>query len=270
MPFIKPITAIFLLLFLSYYTKAQNESKLPAPPEGKKWIKITYVSDEFNGDKLDATKWMPKHPFWSGRNSTHTESNVSVKNGNLRLISTLREGSSEVKSETVTAACVTSNTPNCHYGYYEANIKCSNISMTSAFWFQGKYSEIDVIENIGEPSNPKSIGIKDSMLMNTHYFKKGWKKDCATPVKWKMPECAGSEYQVYGVWWKNKETCSFYHNGIKVADVTFGGPFKEKQYMFFDTEVFTWHGWPSKASLLNPAKNTMSVDWVRGWQLVDK
>lgn len=39
--------------------------------------------------------------------------------------------------------------------------------------------------------------------------------------------------------------------------------------MFFDTEVFTWHGWPTQASLLDPQKNTMLVDWVRPWQLVE-
>lgn len=267
---LKQIIVIIAILVSGNFVKAQDESQLPLPPEGKKWVKVVSVSDEFNGTQLDTSKWMPRHPYWEGRNSKHTESNVSVEDGKLRLISTLREGATDVNPKTITAACVTSNAPDCHYGYYETRIKCSNISMTSAFWFQGKYSEIDVIENIGKATNPESKWIEHTMMINTHYFKKGWKKDRATPVNWEMPGYVGSEYHVYGMWWKNKRTCSFYCNGNKVADIRFKGPFEERQYMFFDTEVFTWHGWPTRESLLDSSKNTMLIDWVRAWQLADK
>ncbi|WP_299552423.1 family 16 glycosylhydrolase [Seonamhaeicola sp.] len=262
------IILLSALVFSVNLTFAQT-SKLPKPPKGKKWVKIETISDEFNGDQLDSKKWIPYHPYWTGRNSTHTPSNVSVKDGNLRLKSTLRKGATEVNAETVTAACVTSKKRSCRYGYYEAKIKCSNISMTSAFWFQGKYSEIDVIENLGAPSKPERTGVKDTMMINTHYFKKGWDNDLNTPLKYKMPVPAGSTYHVYAVWWKDANTCIFYLNGEQVYEVALRGPFKEKQYLFFDTEVFTWQGWPTKESLLDDSKNTMLVDWVRGWQLVD-
>jgi hypothetical protein len=247
---------------------APGENRLPAPPAGYQWQKIHSLSDEFGGDRLDESKWIPRHPYWRGRNSRHEESNVAVVAGKLQLKSTLRESAREVNASNVTAACVASTTPRCHYGYYEARIKCSNISMTSAFWFQGKYSEIDVIENVGNASEPKSAWINDTMMINTHYFKAGWKNDRATPVKWKMPSRAGDAYHVYGVWWKDTNTVWFYHHGAKVAEVSSGGPFEEQQYMFFDTEVFAWHGWPTKESLLDPKMNTMLVDWVRAWQLV--
>jgi hypothetical protein len=270
MRLLKKAIVIISILLSNNFVKAQDENQLPLPPKGKKWIKVASVSDEFNGTQLDTGKWMPKHPYWEGRDSKHTESNVSVKGGDLRLLSTLRDSVADVNSKTITAACVTSNVPGCHYGYYESRIKCSNISMTSAFWFQGKYSEIDVVENIGKATNPESRWIENTMMINTHFFKKGWKKDRATPVKWEMPGDAGSDYHVYGVWWKNKKSCSFYHNGEKVADVKFKGQFAEKQYMFFDTEVFTWHGWPTRESLLDSSRNTMLIDWVRSWQLVDE
>ncbi len=38
--------------------------------------------------------------------------------------------------------------------------------------------------------------------------------------------------------------------------------------MFFDTEVFSWVGNPTVANLDNPDRNTMYVDWVKGWRLV--
>jgi len=251
------------------FGSALADSRLPDPPQGKQWIPVSSLSDEFKGNQLDTSKWAPKHPYWSGRNSTHTPSNVSVQDGHLRLMSTLLAGATEVTAKTVTAACVASTTPRSLPGYYEARIRCSDLSMTSAFWFQGKYSEIDVIENIGNPSEPNSLWIRDTMMMNTHFYKEGWDKDRKTAVNWKMPSPSSAVYHVYGVWWKNENTVSFYHNGTQVAEVTTGGPFDEGQYLFFDTEVFTWHGWPTQASLLDPAKNTMQVDWVRAWRLVD-
>lgn len=240
---------------------------LPAPPDGYRWQPVAELSDEFNGEHLDGAKWIPRHPYWRGRDSRHEAFNVTVADGMLRLRSTLRDGAEEVKSSTVTAACVTSKRRNCTPGYYEARIRASDLSMTSAFWFQGKYTEIDVIENLGRASLEKSRWVEDTMMMNTHSFPEGWKQDVATPRQWKMPAAARDRFHTYGVWWQDAKTIGFYHDGVKVAEATPGGPFDEPQYLFFDTEVFTWHGWPTRDSLLDPTRNTMLVDWVRSWKL---
>ena len=246
---------------------SSEEALLPDPPEGYRWRAVENLSDEFNGDRLDKKKWIPRHPYWGGRNSRHEAANVSVTKGFLRLKSTLRAGQNEVNASTVTAACVTSKQRSCEPGYYEARIKASDLSMTSAFWFQGKRIEIDVIENIGRPSNKASRWIEDNMMMNTHSFSGGWRKDIDTPKQFEMPGKARDHFYVYGVWWRDSKTIWFYHNGVKVAELTPGEPFDESQYMFFDTEVFTWHGWPTRDSLLDSSKNSMYVDWVRAWKL---
>lgn len=247
---------------------AANKDGLPTPPEGYKWVRDEPHSDEFNDTKLDTKKWIPYHPYWSGRNSKHEPVNISVKDGNLRLKSTLREGATEVKGATVMAACVSSKKKDCMPGYYEARIKCSKISMTSAFWFKGTPAEIDVIENIGNPSKRSSAWIEDTMMMNTHYFGKiNGKRPPSTPAKWKMPSKSCDEYMVYSVWWKDKDTVWMYHNGAKVKEFKTPGPFDNGQHLFFDTEVFTWHGWPKRENLLDDSKNTMLVDWVRAWKL---
>lgn len=241
---------------------------LPSPPDNRAWQPVPALSDEFNGQALDPTKWIPRHPSWRGRNSRHEPDNVTVAGGMLRLRSTLRKGADTVSASTVTAACVTSKERNCRPGYYEARIRASDLSMTSAFWFQGKRTEIDVIENVGRPTLEASSWIEDTMMMNTHDFRNGWKRDVATPVRWTMPARARDRFHVFGVWWKNPETVWFYHDGVKVAAVEPGGPFDEPQDLFFDTEVFTWHGWPTREGLLDPDRNTMLVDWVRAWTLV--
>ena len=140
--------------------------------------------------------------------------------------------------------------------------------MTSSFWFQGRHTEIDVVEQFGlSVKNPEE---KMLMLMNTHYFPQGWDTDKATPQRWQMPTASGETFHVYGVWWKDEKTVWMYHDGQKVAALTPGGPFKETQYLFFDTEVFVWEGLPTIESLNDPSRNTMLVDWVRSWKLVKK
>jgi hypothetical protein len=72
------------------------------------------------------------------------------------------------------------------------------------------------------------------------------------------------------MWWRDAETVWMYHDGQKVAEIEFGGPFEEPMYLFFDAEVFTWEGLPTIESLRDPELNVMQVDWVRAWELVEK
>ena len=252
-------------------TKSAFESSLPDPPGGFHWERIEHLSDEFNEDGLDESKWLDYHPYWSGRTpSQYSKDNAEVTDGYLLLTSTSRvENMSEVadpiNDNWVDAAVITSKNRDVSYGYYEARIKESNISMMSAFWFQGRYSEIDVIENIGAPSN--NNGNERQMHMNTHYYPGGWANDKKTPKSWTMPYPAGEDYHVYGMWWIDAFSIRFYHNGTLTAEVDLPGDYDEPMYMFFDTEVFTWEGLPTIESLDNPDLNTMTVDWVRSWEL---
>lgn len=253
-------------------TLSAFQSSLPEAPDGLRWQKIEHLSDEFNEDALDGSKWLDYHPYWKGREpSHHLPDNVWVADGTLRLTNTSRvDDLSEVadpeKDVWVDAACVTSIERNVSYGYYETRIKESNISMTSAFWFQGKYSEIDVIENLGAPSN--NNGHEQHMRMNTHYYPGGWDNDQKTPRDWRMPYPAAEDFHVYGVWWIDERHVNFYHNGTLTAEIELPGDYDEPMYMFFDTEVFVWEGLPKIENLKNPDRNTMYVDWVRSWELV--
>ena len=246
-------------------------SSLPAPPKGFHWEKIDYLSDEFNEDWLDDSKWLKYHPYWNGREpSRYKPENTWVADGYLALENTSRvddlaEVANPQQDVWVNAAVVTSKNRNVSYGYYEARVKESMISMMSAFWFQGKYSEIDVIENIGAPSN--NNGNEKQMHMNTHFYPGGWANDQKTPRGWTMPYLAGEDFHVYGMWWIDERRINFYHNGELVAEIDLPGDYEEPMYMFFDTEVFTWEGLPTIESLNDPDRNTMYVDWVRSWEL---
>ncbi|KAA1244052.1 Ig-like domain-containing protein [Aquimarina sp. RZ0] len=256
---------VTILLCIGY----QQSFAQPTPPNGKKWVTVEALTDEFNGNSLDRSKWQPKHPYWSGRSpSKFNEANVSVSGGDLRLKSTVRFENQ--KGDWVWAACTTSNTKAMKKGYYsEARVKCSKLSMTTSFWFQGSKTEIDVIENFGAPSASRYKSHNTHMKTNTHYFPGGFENDQFTPwEKTDLSPPVGDTYYTYGVWWKDSRTIIFYLNGKKVRTTTPKGDFNEDQYMFFDTETFTWGiGLPSKASLKDNSKNTGLIDWVHTYKL---
>ncbi len=243
----------------------------PTPPTGKVWTMVSEISDEFDGTALNSAKWMNYHPYWSGRNpSLYLRENVSVADGYLKLKSTVK--SSTQTGDWVWSSCVTSNTQQMKPGFYsEASIKCSLLGMTSAYWFQGKYSEIDVIENFGAPTAAKYQGHETHYKSNLHYFAAGWNNDQSTPWESAIlkPAC-GTKFYTYGVWWENATTIRFYLDGKLVHTSIAKGNFDEPMYMFFDTEVFSWGiGLPTLASLMDDTKNTMLVDWVHTYKLTD-
>ena len=267
------IAGLFILPLFSSCGKQISQmdrlgSVLPEAPEGYVWELITELSDEFNSDYVDESKWIKTHPWSRGRPPSYFDStNLFVRNGNLELLSTADRGDSEkVKDphadEWVRAACLSSREQNASYGYYEVNMKASDLDMVSAFWFHGKYSEIDVVEEFGRPVNDPD---KRFMMLSCTHYKYGTPEYASTPARWKMPTCASDEYHIYGVWWKDKNTIMFYHNNEKVNEVK-TKDFLEPLHLILDTEVMK-SGLPTVESLLDPDRNTFYVDWVRGWRL---
>jgi beta-glucanase (GH16 family) len=258
------IATFFLIGSLAY--------SWPSPPDGYRWEMVRELSDEFNGSQLDSGKWAPNHPYWQGRQpSRFSEANVSVRDGKLELRSTtMVKNLSETKNPQqdiwVQAACVSSKTPVASYGYYEVRMKASKLTMSSSFWMQGKYSEIDVAEQFGEPINRSWR--RRYMLMDTHYFSGNPRSDHHVPARSQMSTAADDKYHIYGVWWKDKNSVVYFLDGKEVTRLTPAGAFLEPMYVFFDTEVFQEAGLPSVDSLNDSRKNTMYVDWVHSWKLV--
>jgi Ricin-type beta-trefoil lectin domain-like/Secretion system C-terminal sorting domain/Glycosyl hydrolases family 16 len=235
----------------------------PTAPNGKKWVAVPELNDEFNGNSLDFSKWLDYHPYWSGRNSVFTKANVSVTGGNLKLFL-------NKPGNTALAACVTSKNKSMKKGMYsEARVKCPSLSATGAFWFQGNYSEIDVIENFGQPTGNGMYNNRYNMKTNLHYFPNGWPNDQKTQYDYVgVNPAVDDAYHTYGIWWKDSRTIIFYLNGREIHTSIAKGDFNEDMYMFFDMEIFDWGiGFPTEASLDNPAKNAQYVDWVHTYRL---
>ncbi|MEM6831721.1 MAG: beta-porphyranase [Bacteroidota bacterium] len=255
----------------------------PSAPEGFKWKIVEPLTDEFNDDVLDATKWDDFHPHWSGRPpSNFKKGNAFLQDGNLRLKSDLLKDPSEVDDPfsdiwVNAAACVSKDWSAKPGYYYETSMKASNLSMTSSYWFRvGKFSEIDVIEHIGNPSvDSRDDDLPFEYHANTHYYgpHAGLKN---LPASYKMSNMGRDRFHVFGLWWKDPNTLYFYHNGEKVMEITPRVPFDENLKMIFDTEVFPFAqagvptiGLPLPANLQDDSKNTMRVDYVHVFELVD-
>lgn len=264
---------LFVCLLCILVLIGVSRNGFAAPPAEVQWQPVLQLSDEF--DKFDALKWNNYHPGWKGRTPSHfLKENVFVEDGKLCLRSTSKVASlSEVKNVTddvwVNSAAVSSKKKIAQPGYYyETSIKASDLSMTSSFWFRmGRFSEIDVIENIGRPENPAKRHFETQMKMNTHLYREDPK--ISTPHDYDMEMRSRDHFIVYGLWWKSPNEIIFYCNDKPVQTVIPQKPFDEPLHMIFDTEVFTWVGFPTIESLNNPSCNTMYVDWVRTWKPVE-
>jgi hypothetical protein len=258
------LVSIFLLLLVSITLKSQ-----PVAPTGRHWTVVSELTDEFNGTSLDRQKWLNYQPYWAGREPSQFDTNnVSVSDGNLILRS--RVTNHDKQGNWIASACVSSKTKTMKPGYYsEARVKCPDLSMTGAYWFQGNYSEIDVVENFGAATAPKYSNYSTYMNSTLHYFKDGWSWDKAE--QWNgniLPTSCADSFYTYGVWWKDSTTVIFYLNGKEVHTSKTGGPFDENMYMFFDMEAFDWGiGMPTIASLDDNSKNKQFVDWVHTYKL---
>ena len=131
---------------------------------GKDW-KLSF-SDEFNGDKLDATKWEIGLPWGGtdGKGRHHNEhyasyimdDDVAVRDGSLHLTTQRREvtDAKGVKYNYTEGLITTAKTFKSSYGYFEARAKMptqAGAGTWPAFWTlaQGWPPEFDIVEYWG-------------------------------------------------------------------------------------------------------------------------
>jgi hypothetical protein len=264
-------------------------------PEDKKWEKQTNMSDEFdtwNSSKWFKSTWNYGVPVFM----TTAGTNSGVSDGKLWIKATLNESNAD--GRWFQTARIHSRTKINYPMYTEARIKSAHISAYNTYWLNNGDSnnrdEIDIIENNSKPS----CGCQPNypLQMNSQYFHadsskspieirdednflntKLSKNNPANGVKW------NEEYQTFGVWWKDERHIQFYLNGEPAGSVEVGHDRSGKSYtdrfftrdleIIFDlwTNEATWlGGLPPKSDLGDETINTMRIDWVRTWKLVNK
>lgn len=274
----KIISTLVLCLTFTAILKAQ-----PPAPKGFKWVKNEAFSDEFNGKTLDTSKWYDRSPYWkNGRPpATFRAENVSVKDGCMQIKDGVLDPPEGVYR--FAGGAVASKSSAAHFGYYEARMKASGVSMSSTFWLKTArqiigcdtvQQELDIVEAIG--GSKKYAAFKYSMKSNAHIFRtdcNGERTVKSTPGETKLVAAVDTMFHVFGCWWKDANTLDFYYNGTFAftihPDTTYSKtPFNVPMYMHLVTETYNWEVPPTPEELADETKNKTYYDWVRSYKLV--
>jgi beta-glucanase (GH16 family) len=217
---------LLIIPILSYgvLSKCQESNDIQPDLEGK-WELIEELSDEFNGNSLDTTKWYDHNPGWLGRKPAFfSRENVEVKEGMLILTAKTEELRDLPDGyHTFTTAAVQSKN-RVKYGYFEIRCQPMDSRCSSAFWFYAIdpdiWTEIDVFEICG--SHPDKEW-EYKFFATTHVFK--------TPAEgenhwsdhevWIAPFRLANEFFTVGLEWDEKEI-KWYVNGqiIRIRENT--------------------------------------------------
>lgn len=158
---------------IPYFFENQN----PVPSD-KKWVKVTNLSDEFEGDAFDHDKWSDSPKFmwgtqdrgWYGsKRSLFDENNVSVQKGSMNIEGKMYDTPQYSPKDDLSKPAVRKYGGAYVYGknligpgsYIEARMKASQTAMSAAFWLKsetkpcadnfndGENLEIDIQECVG-------------------------------------------------------------------------------------------------------------------------
>jgi len=256
----------------------------PSPPAGKMWQPIANMSDEFNGNILDASKWAKSDPQWEGRRPARFEpSSISVNSGNLRITGSKKNQA--FGGWTHNGGLVRSLN-RAAYGYYETRMKGNKTFLSSTFWlfnkrneFSGcdvRTTELDITETVGLNTGGQSWinTVINSMNSNTH--SRG--TTCAsTPVgqngdKAALGEPSYRNYHTYGVWWKSANELLFYLDNQYKFTIRPPADFNLPMYLRMVVESYDWNPPRDGRDGMNDSfeNRTTYYDWTRSWQLVDR
>lgn len=251
------------------------------------WTLVESVSDEFNGDSLDLTKWNNLglngnyHGEWKGRApSQFNPANVTVGDGYLTIASkwdpdfdfsdTPLKGVAYGKAAPVTTGSIVSKAK-VKYGYFEMRCKAAAGPVSSSFWTTGIGGEIDVFEHFGEnPTNPNSAFRYHTSF---HDWRKG-SPDFGTRI-WDNDHRLGfkvaDDFHTYGLEW-NPDFLRIYIDGRLINSVSrqqLGNKWiaTNEQKIWIDSETFDWEMNPAllKAEHFQDSPKFV-VDYCRIWQ----
>lgn len=228
------------------------------------WVLDSGLTDEFNGDSLDASKWQTYREHFPGpRPAVYIPRNVSVSKGNLQI--TLRKESVPFMSthsdyHDYTAGYLQSKS-RVLYGYFEVRAKPMPSAGSSAFWFSNlegiSLNEIDVFEIGGRyPAKGNrlfsTVHVWRTPERNGHWSRSGTVY---------LPFDTSTDFHVYGLNWDANDIQVYFDGTLvrRICNTNWHDPLA----MIFDTEVMAkWWGVPLDADL----PSTYLVDYVRSWR----
>jgi len=257
-------TSVVVLSGLLFFA-CQSTVHFAVPPSGSVWEPIAELTDEFEGDNLDSTKWHDHNPDWMGRQpGLFSKNNVSVSDGKLHLMARVENLKDLPEGyHTFTTAAVKSKAL-VKYGYFEIKCRPMKSEVSSAFWFYNntkeEWTEIDVFEIRGVGDEWKNTYNMHVHVFHTPKERKHWSKGSI----WQAPFDFVDDYHVYALEW-NKNFIKWYVDGKVVHEVE-NTHWHQPLYMNFDSETRPkWFGLPRVENF----PSTFSIEYVRSWRKKD-
>lgn len=233
-----------------------NQAFLPPAPEGKHWKLVWH--DEFDGPKLDESKWnrlgdhVRKGGYW-------VKEDAYLNGKGSLLLRTKKDG------ERFTCGAINTRDKFEHaFGYYEARCKLpKEPGHWSAFWLM--CAGVNTVGNDGRDGTEIDImeaPWRDGQLtVNLHWDGYG-KEHKAAGTKFKMPEVMEG-FHTYGLLWLPTEYV-FYVDGKEVWRSQAGGVSQVPEFIKLTNEVGKWAGDITQAKL----PDYFEVDYVRVFDAV--
>ncbi|MEO0795214.1 MAG: agarase [Verrucomicrobiota bacterium] len=289
------LPALLLLLVGPDWVAAADWDPYPVPADpgvGKEW-QLLPVSDDFNYSAPAVGKseefnsrWRPSFiNNWMGPGLTEWNPTYSsVEGGNLVIRVARKPGTQEIY-----AGCISSHGAFEYPLYMEVCAKVNTLTMASAAWLLSADSteEIDTLEAYGS-DRPDQTWWAERVHISHHVF-------IRNPFQDYQPLDAGTWYRDgtiwadgfhrYGMYWRDPWHLEYYINGVHVRTVsgesiidprgyTNGTGLSKPMHIIMDTEDQDWRSdngvTPTDAELLDPARNTYLVDWIRMYKPVPK
>ncbi len=263
----------------------------PVISSEKKWVAVENMTDEFEGDVLDVTKWHadPKGNGWGwiGRPPGLFEAeNVSVSDGKLN-VTTLKFASPKViNGNTFThgGGIVRSINSGGQGMYYECRMKANKTIMSSTFWLSFKENcprklELDIQECVGRVHDGTAAWAKkwDAIYHSNAILHKrdfcGQNEELRDQGQKLLEEKNHERYFVYGCWWKSPKEVLIYLDGEFAYRIDPPTDFDLEGYLTMAIETYNWNPVDEAGSIFETATFddlTTKYDWIRTWKLEDK
>ena len=249
----------------------QRPVRMPAPDfpqptlqdSSRTWVYNETISDEFDGEAIDTTKWYDYNPTWQGRQpSLFRRENVRVTEGKLILTGKREEVKDAPEGyHTFTSAAVQSR-HKVLYGFFEIKFRPMKSALSSAFWLYTqdsiKQEEIDIFEICG--AHPTDTVYPCTYFATSHYILKEKSLQISDHAAPKSVRPWADQVSIAGLEW-TRDSLKWYINGqlIRSRKNDF---WHSPETINFDSEAFpTWWGLPGD----DDNGGEFVIDYFRYW-----
>jgi len=233
------------------------EEYMPPVPEGKKW-KLAW-SDEFNGTKINESKWEILGD-WTRRDGFWVKDDAYLDGKGNLILRTKKDG-----SRYTCGAVRTKNKFEHKFGYWVARCKFpEQQGHWPAFWLHT--NSVGKVGNEGRDGTEIDImekpWLEDKITQNLHWD--GYGKEHKHAGKSSTIPGLSDGFHTFGLHWKPDEYV-FYVDGKVTWRTSGGGVSQVPEYIKLTEEIGKWGGDITKAQL----PDYFLADYVRVYDVVD-